>query len=30
MGKNREAAESVSTPYFKMLRKKYINLKNII
>jgi hypothetical protein len=30
MRKNSEAAEPVSTPYFKMPKKKYINLHNII
>lgn len=30
MGKNMEAAEPVSNPYFKMLKKNYINLHNII
>jgi hypothetical protein len=28
--KNMEAAKPVSTPYFKILQKKYINLHNII
>jgi hypothetical protein len=30
VGKNMEAAEPVSTPYFKMLKTKYVNLHNII
>ena len=30
MGKNREDVEPASNSYFKMLKKKYINLPNII